>query len=290
MKSGFVSIIGRPNVGKSTLLNNIINKKIAITSNKPQTTRNIIHGVYNEADTQIIFIDTPGIHKPKNILGKRLNKQTYQTLEGIDAILFLVDVTTPLGPGDKFIIEMLKQYTIPVILILNKIDKIKKEEILIKIDQYKDLYPFAEIVPISALTKDNIDRLIMVIKKYLKDTQKYYDDNQITNVSLPFIIAELVREKILSLTEEEVPHTVTCIVDDIETTEKICNIQVTIIVERDSIKKIIIGKNGQMIKKIGMIARKDIEAWINKKVYLELYVKTIKDWRDKAKYLNELGL
>ncbi len=290
MKSGFVSLVGRPNVGKSTLLNSIINKKIAITSDKPQTTRNTIKGIYNEEDVQIVFVDTPGIHKPKNKLGKQLNNQAYNALNDVDIVLFLVDVTAPLGPGDKFVIDILKKQKKPIILIINKIDKINKEQILLIIEQYQKLYEFNEIIPISALKKDNTDRLITVIKGYLNDTNKYYNNEEITNLSTNFIIAELVREKVLALTSEEIPHAVSCIVEQVEEKKNIINIHVAIVVDRDNLKKIIIGKKGQMVKKIGIKARPDIEDLLKKKVYLELYVKTIKNWRDKEKYLQELTL
>lgn len=288
MRSGFVAVIGRPNAGKSTLINNIIGKKIAITSNKPQTTRNIIHGIYNEEDTQIVFVDTPGIHKPKHKLGKELNKMSYFSIEDVDLILFVVDITERIGGGDKFIIEKLKTQDKPVILILNKIDRIPKLEILKFINEYKDLYPFAEIIPVSALKEDN-KRLIEVFKKYLKDSIKYYDEKDITNVSTSFLIGELVREKVLNLTEEEVPHSVTCMVEHIEYLKNTVHINAAIIVDRDNLKHIIIGKQGSMIKEIGMQARQDIEKLLDKKVFLELYVKTLKNWRDREKYLIELG-
>ncbi|MBE6153322.1 MAG: GTPase Era [Firmicutes bacterium] len=289
MKSGFVSIIGRPNVGKSTLLNNIIGKKIAITSNKPQTTRNIIQGIYNEDDTQIVFVDTPGIHKPKHKLGNYLNKQSYMMIEDVDVVLFMVDASEGLGSGDKFILERLKTINKSVILILNKIDKLSNDEILLKIDEYKDLYDFAEIIPLSSLKNKNVDRLIEVLKKYMTDEIKYFDENTITNVKTSFIISEYVREKVLELTNEEVPHSVTCLVENIEYKKNIVNIQVCIIVDRDNLKKIIIGKNGEMLKKIGTMARHDIEKYLDKKIYLELYVKSVKNWRDKEKYLQEFG-
>ncbi len=289
MKSGFVSLIGRPNVGKSTLLNNILNYKISITSNKSQTTRNNIQGIYNNDNIQIVFIDTPGIHKPQNKLGHYMNNLSYFSIKDVDIILFLVDVTKNLGTGDQFIINKLKEQDKPVILILNKIDKISKEKILIKINEYKDLYSFAEIIPLSALNKDNINYLIEILKKYLPDSIKYYNEDQITNVSTKFLIAELVREKVLLLTEDEVPHSVTCLVEKIEEKDNIVNINVVIVVERDNLKKIIIGNKGNKIKQIGINARKDIELLLNKKVYLELFVKTIKKWRDKEKYLSELG-
>lgn len=289
MKSGFVSIIGRPNVGKSTLLNNIIGRKIAITSNKPQTTRNIIQGIYNENDTQIVFVDTPGIHKPKYKLGKYLNKQAYVMLEDVDVVLFVVDASEKLGPGDEFIIDRLKTIKKSVILVLNKIDKMSNEEILLKINEYKDLYDFAEIVPLSSLKNRNVDRLIEVLKKYITDEIKYFDDDTITNVKTSFIISEYVREKVLELTNEEVPHSVTCVVESLEYKKNIVEVQVCIIVDRDNLKKIIIGKNGSMLKEIGSKARYDIEKLLEKKVYLELYVKSVKNWRDREKYLQEFG-
>jgi GTP-binding protein Era len=290
MKSGFVSIIGRPNVGKSTLLNTIIGSKIAITSNKSQTTRNTIQGIYNEDDYQIIFVDTPGIHKPKTTMGKYLNKQAFFSLEDVSVILFLVDVTESLGKGDMFVIDKIKESNKPVILVLNKIDKIAKAKILPKIEEYMKVYNFDEVVPISAINNDNVKSLIDTIKKYMTDDIKYYDDGEITNVSREFIITEFVREKIFILTNEEVPHSVACIIESIKEKKDSYDIYVNIIVDRDNLKKIIIGHNGSMIKEIGTLARIDIEEYLGKKVYLNLFVKTIKDWRDKEAYLNELGL
>ena len=289
MKSGFVSLIGRPNVGKSTLLNTIINQKIAITSNKPQTTRNIIQGIYNEEGYQIVFVDTPGIHKPINRLGKVLNKEAESFTKDVDIILFLVDAKEGLGAGDKKIISTLENTDSKVILVLNKIDKMNREEIFERINEYKDLYDFTEIVPISAITKDNCETLLNVIKKYLTDTMRYFDEDTITTSTISFLASEFVREKIFRLTEEEIPHSITCITSQFEEKKNIVNITVDIIVDRDSLKKIIIGKQGQLLKTIGTEARKDIEALLGKKVYLELYVKTIKNWRDKEKYLKELG-
>ena len=289
MKSGFVSLVGRPNVGKSTLLNSIIGTKVAITSNKPQTTRNVIQGIYNEEDTQIIFVDTPGVHKPNHKLGKYLNKQVYSNIDDVDAILMLVDGSQELWSGDKYIIEKLKEKNIPVILVINKIDKLTHDEILLKIAEYKDLYEFSEIVPLSALKNNNVDELIKTIKNYLKDEIKYYEDNQITNKPLTFTIAEIVREKVFELTHEEVPHSLTCIVENIEKDKNSYHINVAIIVDRDSLKKIIIGNSGSKIKEVGIRARKELEILLNKKIYLELYVKTIKKWRDKEKYLQEFG-
>ncbi len=289
-KSGFVAIVGRPNVGKSTLLNTIIGEKIAITSNKPQTTRNNSQGIYNDEDSQIIFIDTPGIHKPKYKLGKYLNKQAYFMIEDVDIILFIIDASEKLGNGDKFVIERFKSINKPVILILNKIDKLSKEAILEKIIEYKNLYDFVEIVPVSALKNNNVERLIKVIKNYLKDTIKYFNNkSKATNNTNEFIISELVREKILDLTDEEVPHAVMCAVEKIEEKENIIEINVLIVVDRDNLKKIIIGKQGSMLKEIGSRARIDIEKFLKKKVFLSIYVKTIDQWRDKEKILTEFG-
>ena len=289
MKSGFVGLIGRPNVGKSTLMNSILGKKIAITSNKPQTTRNIIQGIYNEEDTQIIFVDTPGIHKPKSKLGKFLNEEAYFSINDVDVILFIVDVKEDLGKGDLFIIDLFKEINTPIILVLNKIDKLPKEEILLKIDEYKDLYNFCEIVPVSALKKDNVDRLVTVIKKYLKDNIRYFPTDTYTSSPITFTISELIREKIFELTDEEIPHSVTTLIENIEETDEVVSINALIIVDRENIKKIIIGKQGSMIKEIGTKARIDIETLLGKKVYLELFVKVIPKWKDKEKYLKELG-
>lgn len=289
MKSGFVGLIGRPNVGKSTLMNSILGKKIAITSNKPQTTRNIIQGIYNEEDTQIIFVDTPGIHKPKSKLGKFLNEEAYFSINDVDVILFIVDVKEDLGKGDLFIIDLFKEINTPIILVLNKIDKLPKEEILLKIDEYKDLYNFCEIVPVSALKKDNVDRLVTVIKKYLKDNIRYFPTDTYTSSPITFIISELIREKIFELTDEEIPHSVTTLIENIEETDEVLSINALIIVDRENLKKIIIGKQGSMIKEIGTKARIDIETLLGKKVYLELFVKVIPKWKDKEKYLKELG-
>lgn len=289
MKSGFVSIIGRPNVGKSTLLNTLLDTHIAIVSNVAGTTRNAIQGVYNDDESQIIFIDTPGIHKPQDKLGKYLNKQSYESLEDVDAILFVVDATSIPGKGDKFIIETFKNIETPVILVLNKIDKLNDEGILRAINAYRDLYNFSDIIPISALKDDNTKRLIKILKGYLTDEIKYYDDGTFTNTSLQFMLGEFVREKILNLTNEEVPHSVTCVATHLQDKGNIIEVYVDIIIDRNSLKKIIIGSGGSMLKQIGSLARKDMEALLGKQVYLELYVKTIKNWRDKERYLSELG-
>lgn len=289
MRSGFVSLIGRPNVGKSTLLNSIINAKVAITSNKAQTTRNIIQGIYNEKDTQIVFVDTPGIHKPVSKLGKVLNKQSYSLTKDVDAILFVVDAKDGLGKGDKYIINSLEKNKTPVILVLNKIDKMTTAELMSRINEYKDLFAFSDIVPVSALKKDNIKRLISVVKNYLTDNVKYFDDDIYTSNSVKFMISEIVREKLLNVTSEEIPHSLTCYTVSYVDKGNIIDVNVDIIVDRDSIKKIIIGKKGDRLKEVGSLARIEIEKLVGKQVYLELFVKTIKNWKEKDKYLSELG-
>ena len=289
MKSGFIALVGRPNVGKSTLLNAIIGKKVAITSDKPQSTRNIIQGIRTDEDSQMVFVDTPGIHKPKNKLGKILNKQAYFSVNDVDVILFLVDITESLGKGDMFVIDVLKNVRVPVILVINKIDKLPKEEILKKIDEYKDLYNFDEIIPVSARKKDNVDRLIAVLKAKLTDNIKYYDDEIYTDKPINFIVSELIREKILELTFEEVPHSVSVVTDLMEYNRDAVNIKATIVVDRENLKRILVGKNGSMIKEIGTRARMEIEPLLKKNVYLELFVKVIPKWRDREKFLNEIG-
>jgi GTP-binding protein era len=289
MKSGFIGLIGRPNVGKSSLVNAVIGHKVAITSDKPQTTRNVIQGIRTDEDSQMVFVDTPGIHKPKNKLGRILNKEAYYSLEDVDVILFLVDITESLGKGDKFVIDVLKNANVPVILVINKIDKVPREEILKKIDEYKDLYNFDEIIPISAKKMDNVDRLINVLKSKLTDNIKYYDEDMYTDKPVNFMVSELIREKILDLTFEEVPHSVSVIVDAMEYSANSVNIQATIVVDRENLKAILVGKNGSMIKEIGTRARMEIELLLNKKVYLELFVKVIPKWRDREKFLNEIG-
>lgn len=291
MKCGFVSLVGRPNVGKSTLLNSLLDMKLAITSNVSGTTRNVIQGIYNDPDSQIIFIDTPGIHKPTHKLGNLMNKKAYNNTEGVDVILFLVDIYKGFGRGDEFILEKIKNHGVPVFLLLNKVDQFKDKSVLLeKINELKEKYDFAEIIPISAKKKNNLDSLISCLKKYLLDMDKIYSDEDLTNVSTRFIMAEFVREKVLELTREEIPHSVTCYVENYEEDENVVHIQVLVVVDRDNIKKIIIGKGGAMLKEIGSRARHDMEEFLGKKVYLETYVKTLKNWRDEERYFLELGL
>ena len=296
MKCGFVSIVGRPNVGKSTLLNSILGMKLAITSNVSGTTRNIMEGIYNDEDSQIIFVDTPGIHKPNDKLGNLLNKKAYHNVEGVDVILFLVDIAKGFGKGDRFILEKIKNHDIPIYLLLNKIDQVKQKEKLLKeIDELKEEYHFQEIIPISAAKKQNVDvkdekEIIKHLKKDLPEMDKIYSEEELTNVTTRFIMSEFVREKILELTHDEIPHTVTCYTENYEEEENLVHIQVLIVVDRENIKKMIIGHQGSMLKEIGFRARKDMEAFLGKKVFLETYVKTLKNWRDQEKYFLELGL
>lgn len=290
-KSGFVAIIGRPNVGKSTFLNRVIGQKIAIMSDKPQTTRNKIQGVYTTDDAQIIFIDTPGIHKPKHKLGDFMVKVAQSALQEVDLILFMVNAVEGLGRGDEFIIERLKQVQTPVFLVINKIDEVHPDDLLPLIEQYRSLHSFAEVIPISALQGNNVETLLHQIKNYLPEGPQYYPAHQVTDHPERFIIAEFIREKALHLTREEVPHSIAVVIDSIERRENSDTVYVaaTIIVERDSQKGIIIGKRGQMLKEIGQRARADIEALLGSKVFLELWVKVQKDWRNKMAHLRDLG-
>ncbi|PWV95416.1 GTP-binding protein Era [Paenibacillus cellulosilyticus] len=289
--SGFVAIVGRPNVGKSTLMNHIIGQKIAIMSDKPQTTRNKIHGVYTKDDKQIVFLDTPGIHKPTSKLGNFMVKSAVSALEEVEAALFLIDVSEGLGGGDRFIIEQLKKVkNTPVFLVMNKIDKVDPETLLKTIVQYKDLYEFAEIVPISALQGNNVETLLDQIGKYLPEGPQYYPSDQITDHPEQFVVAELIREKILHLTREEVPHSIAVQIEDMRVQENgVVYIGAVIFVERDSQKGIIIGKQGSLLKEVGKKARRDIETLLGSRTFLELWVKVKKDWRNQDRVLKDLG-
>ena len=290
-KSGFAALIGRPNVGKSTLMNRIIGQKIAITSAKPQTTRNRIQTVYTDETGQIIFIDTPGIHKAKNKLGEYMVSVATNTLRDVDVILWLVEASDFVGAGDKHIAETLKKVKTPVILVINKIDKVKKEEILLFIDAYKDMCDFAEIVPLSALTGENTETLVPLIMKYLDEGPKYYDADTITDQPERQIAAELIREKALRRLEDEIPHGIAVAIDIMRERDRgdIMDIEATIICERDSHKGIIIGKHGSMLKAIGTDARRDIEAMLGMRVNLQLWVKVKKGWRDSDFLIKNFG-
>lgn len=289
-KSGFITIVGRPNVGKSTFINHVIGEKIAIMSDKAQTTRNTIQGVLTEPDSQFIFIDTPGIHKPKHRLGDFMVKVAESTLNEVDIIMFMVNAEEGFGRGDQYIIDRLKSVSSPVFLVINKIDQTHPDQLLQLIDQYKDKLSFAEIIPISALQGNNVSHLLEVIKEYLPIGPQYYPEDQITDHPERFIMSEFIREKVLELTREEIPHSVAVVIDHIERkpNEKIV-IQATIVVERKSQKGIIIGKQGSMLKQIGTKARADIEALLGTKVFLELWVKVQKDWRNRPHYLQAYG-
>ncbi|MFJ5789398.1 GTPase Era [Lysinibacillus sp. NPDC097162] len=291
-KSGFISIIGRPNVGKSTFLNRVIGQKIAIMSDKPQTTRNKVQGVLTSDDSQMIFIDTPGIHKPKHKLGDFMLKVSKNTLREVDVIMFMVNAEQKLGKGDEFILEMLEGNPTPVFLVINKIDQIHPDEVMSIIDSYKERYDFAEIVPISALQGNNVENLLATLTKYLPEGPQYYPADQVTDHPERFIISELIREKVLHLTREEIPHSIAVVIDKIrrdEETEGKIRVAATIIVERDSQKGIVIGKHGALLKEVGIRARKDIEMLLGSKVYLELWVKVQKDWRNKSTHLRDFG-
>lgn len=290
-KSGFAALIGRPNVGKSTLMNRLIGQKIAITSSKPQTTRNRIQTVYTDENGQIIFLDTPGIHKAKNKLGEYMVSVAQNTLRDVDVILWLVEASDYIGAGERVIAETLNKINTPVILVINKIDKVKKEEILCFIDAYKDICNFAEIIPLSALKGENTENLIPLIFKYFNEGPQYYDEDTITDQPERQIAAELIREKALRKLDDEIPHGIAVAIDIMRERPKgnIMDIEATIICERDSHKGIIIGKQGSMLKEIGTQARKDIEAMLGMKVNLKLWVKVKKGWRDSDFLIKNFG-
>ena len=290
-KSGFVTLIGRPNVGKSTLMNQIIGQKIAITSNKPQTTRNRIQTVYSEENGQIIFLDTPGIHKAKNKLGEYMVTVAKRTLNEVDVILWLVEPTTYIGAGEQHIAETLKRVKTPVILVINKIDTVKKEELLPVIESYQKLHEFAEIVPVSAMNGENKENLVSTIFSYLEEGPQFYDEDTITDQPERQIVAELIREKALRLLNDEIPHGIAVSIEKMKERKggKIMDIEATIVCERDSHKGIIIGKKGAMLKNIGMNARREIENLLDQQVNLQLWVKVRKDWRDSDMFLKNYG-
>ncbi|MBF1993739.1 GTPase Era [Staphylococcus schleiferi] len=289
-KSGFVTIIGRPNVGKSTFVNRVIGHKIAIMSDKAQTTRNKIQGVMTEKDAQIVFLDTPGIHKPKHKLGDYMMKVAKNTLSEIDAVMFMVNVNEEIGQGDQYIMEMLKTVKTPVFLVLNKIDLVHPDALMPKIEQYQTYMDFSEIVPISALEGHNVEHFLNVLKSYLPEGPQYYPDGQISDHPEQFVVSELIREKILQTTTEEIPHAIGVNVERMtKESEDRVHIEATIFVERDSQKGIVIGKGGKKLKEIGKRARLDIEHLLGSKVYLDLWVKVQKDWRNKTTFIKQMG-
>ncbi|MCF6092820.1 GTPase Era [Microaerobacter geothermalis] len=289
-KSGFVTIIGRPNVGKSTLLNQIIGQKIAIMSDKPQTTRNKIQAVYTTEVGQVVFIDTPGIHKPKNKLGDFMVHLALRTLMEVDLVLFLTDVTQKLGPGDRYIIEQLNHIKTPVFLVVNKIDQVHPDDLLPYIDEYRSLFSFKEIIPISALQGNNVTTLLQQILYMLPEGPQYYPADQITDHPEQFIITELIREKVLHLTREEIPHSIAVVIEEMDERENnTIYVRAVIYTERDSQKGILIGKKGSMLKEIGKQAREDIENLLGSKIFLDLWVKVKRDWRNQEFYLRNFG-
>lgn len=288
-KSGFVTLIGRPNVGKSTLMNRLIGQKIAITSDKPQTTRNRIQTVYTSDEGQIVFVDTPGIHKAKNKLGDYMVNVAERTLSEVDVILWLVEPSNFIGAGERHIMEQLQKTRTPVILVINKADTVKREEILPYIDNYRKQMDFQEIVPVSALKGDNTDTLVSCIMKYLPYGPAFYDEDTVTDQPMRQIVAELIREKALRLLEEEIPHGIAVSIEKLQYRKDLCDIEATIVCERDSHKGIIIGKGGSMLKRIGSAARPDIEDLLEQHVNLQPWVKVKKDWRDSDFLMKNFG-
>lgn len=289
-KSGFIALAGRTNVGKSTLMNRILGKKVAIVSDKPQTTRNKILGVLTREDAQLVFLDTPGIHKPRHKLGERLVKVAQGAFKEVDAILFLVEALEPPGPGDRYVAEQLAGLSTPVILVLNKIDLIKRDDLLPAIEAYNAIGKFAEVVPVSALTGENTGRLVEVAAGCLPPGPRYYPDEMITDRPESFIMSELIREKVLLLTSQEVPHSVAVMVEElVERPNDVLAVRAVIYTEKESQKGILIGKGGQTLKKIGQLAREEMEALFGTKVFLELWVKVKSDWRKKEAYLKNFG-
>lgn len=290
MKSGFVAMIGRPNAGKSTLLNQILDRKIAIVSDKPQTTRNRVTGIYTTDETQIVFVDTPGIHKPKHKLGEYMVETAEKTVDDVDLIYYLVDASVKAGTGEEYVLNQVQQSGVPVFLLLNKVDKLNPEEIGKLLQEWQQKGDFAEIFPLSALEGDNVARLVEVTEKYLPEGPQYYPADAVTDQPLEIVISELIREKVLLLTRDEVPHSIAVFVENMERdTAGKMQIEACIYVERGSQKGIIIGKGGSMLKKIGTMARRDIEYLMGEKVYLKLWIKVREDWRNKKQVLSSLG-
>ncbi|AFM01914.1 GTP-binding protein Era [Desulfitobacterium dehalogenans ATCC 51507] len=288
-RSGFVTVVGRPNAGKSTLLNQLLGQKILIMSDKPQTTRNKIHCILTEERGQIVFLDTPGIHKPKHKLGEFMVDSALESLREVDLILYMVDTTADFGAGEEYILENLKQVKTPCILLLNKIDLIEKDKLLKLIKDYSALKDFLAIIPISAKTGENKDELLKVIFKEMPQGPMYYPEDEVTDQPERFIMAELVREKVLQLTRDEVPHSIAVVVESVEEKKTLIKVRALIVVERDSQKGIIIGQGGSLLKEIGRLARQDIETLLGSKVFLELFVKVEKDWRNRGRSLREFG-
>jgi GTPase len=289
MKSGFVSIVGRPNSGKSTLLNHLVGDKISIVTDKPQTTRNVIRGIVTRPEGQIVFLDTPGIHKPIHKMNERMMKFVRESMSGVDLIVLIVDATEPFGRGDEFTLELIKPVAAPKILLLNKIDQVQKKNLLPIIERYSKLAEFQEVIPISALTGENTELLLQSVLKYLSEGPMYYPEDQISDQPARAITAEIIREKLILLTREELPYSTAVVIDRFEEQEKIDRIFATVLVERESQKGMIIGKGGSLLKQIGTEARRELEAFFERKIYLELHVKVKKDWRDDENTLRHMG-
>jgi GTP-binding protein Era len=290
-RSGFVSIIGRPNVGKSTLLNSIMGEKIVITSGKPQTTRNRIKGIHNIPGAQIVFIDTPGIHRAKSLLNKYMVEEALASIQGVDVILFLVEADSPAGSQESFVLELLAEVKTPVILVINKIDLVPKESLLLSIERYARFYPFREIIPVSALSGDGVAQAVALVYSFLPEGPCYFPDEILTDLPERFLVAEMIREKVFRLTRDEVPYSVAVEVESFKERPdgSLISIAAVINVERDSQKGIIIGKKGEMLKKIGMQARREIEQLLDSKVFLELFVRVRKDWSENRQMMKEFG-
>lgn len=288
-KSGFIALVGRPNAGKSTLLNNLVNDKVAIVTNKPQTTRNVIRGVRTDDDSQMIFMDTPGIHKPKHKLGGSMIQKSYNSFKDADMIYYVIDSTQKFGPGDRFILDKLETVDKPVFLVVNKIDRLSQDDLLEYLMAWQERFDFKEIVPISALKDNNVEQLVKVTKEYLTDDIQYYDESQVSDQDEDFLLAEVIREKLIFSTQEEIPHSLAVVIENKEEKDNALVVDAIIVVERPSQKGIVIGKGGHVLKKVGTLARKEMELRLQKKVYLTLYVTVEKDWRNNPKKVEKYG-
>jgi len=289
IKSGFVALIGRPNAGKSTLLNALLDTKVAIVSNKPQTTRNVIRGIYTDEQAQIIFLDTPGIHKPKHQLGRSMNKESLTSITDVDLVYYIVDASVSFGPGEQFVLDQIKRSNMPAFLLLNKIDQLTKEKLIETLLQWQQRHEFKEIIPISAYKKDNLEKLMEVTKTYMKDTLQYYPADQISDYPTEFLISEIIREKVLQTTEQEIPHSVAVMVEKMERDASGLWIDAVIFVERDSQKGIVIGKGGLLLKEVIQRATKDLKELLASNVHLDIFVRVEKDWRNRKRQLVSLG-
>ena len=288
-RSGFIGLIGRPNAGKSTLLNALVQEKVAIMANKPQTTRNIIRGVRTDSDSQMVFVDTPGVHKPQHKLGEVMVSDALSTIKGVDIIYLIIDASVSFGRGDEYLLGFVKESKLPVFLILNKVDLLSKQQLIHLLQEWQERHTFKEIIPVSALKDNNIERLIKLTKTYLSDTIKYYPDDQISDYPEQFIIAEIIREKLIVVTEQEVPHSAAVIIENIRKKRDTLYINALVLIERDSQKGIVIGKNGERIKKVASQARAELEQRLGNKIFLEVFVRVEKDWRNRQNKLRQLG-